>query len=268
MSDLVIPRQQPDAEGNVHRITPETAGWTYVGFEVYALKKGQTLARETGDNEACVVLVTGKANIRTARTGWDNLGGRMDVFEKTPSTSVYVPNGDRWDVEALTDVEIGVGTAPGKGTYEARLISPEKVGVADRGSGNMQRLIHNILPEQEPADSLLMVEVFTPAGNWSSYPPHRHDRDNPPDEVYLEETYYHKINPAKGFAFQRVYDDDDSPGPGGVLAVHDGDVVMVPKGYHPCVAAPGYDLYYLNVMAGPKREWKFHIEPPHEWLAW
>ncbi len=266
MSDLVVPRQQPNAEGAVHRITPESAGWTYVGFEVYHLKQGQTLTRETGDREACVVLVTGKANIRTGQAGWDNLGGRMDVFEKTPSTSVYVPNDERYEVEALTDVEIAVGTAPGKGNYPARLIAPEQVEVMDRGSGNMYRTIHNILPEKEPADSLLMVEVFTPAGNWSTYPPHKHDRDDLPNEAYLEETYYHRVKPDKGFAFQRVYEHNDSPE--GVMTVHDGDVVLVPKGYHVCAAAPGYELYYMNVMAGPKRTWKFCNDPTHNWLAW
>lgn len=266
MSDLVVPRQKPDAEGAVHRITPDSAGWGYVGFDVYTLRQGQTLTKETGDREACVVLVTGKANIRTRDQGWDNLGGRMDIFEKTPSTSVYVPNGDRYEVEALTDVELAVGNAPGKGTHKARLIPPEKVGVMDRGSGNMYRLVHNILPEAEPADSLLMVEVFTPAGNWSTYPPHKHDRDDLPNEAYLEETYYHRIKPAKGFAFQRVYERNDSPE--GVMTVHDGDVVLVPRGYHVCAAAPGYELYYMNVMAGPKRTWKFCNDPTHNWLAW
>lgn len=124
--------------------------------------------------------------------------------------------------------------------------------------------MHDILPETEPADSLLVVEVFTPAGNWSSYPPHKHDVDNLPHESLLEETYYHRINPAQGFAFQRVYTDDRSLDE--TMAVENGCCVLVPKGYHPVGAAHGYSLYYLNVMAGPKRAWQFHNDPDHEWL--
>ncbi len=152
----------------------------------------------------------------------------------------------------------------GRGTHEARLIAPQDVGVEPRGTGNMTRQIHNILPEQAQADSLLVVEVFTPDGHWSSYPPHKHDADNLPHESYLEETYYHKINPAHGFAVQRVYTDDRSLDE--TMCVRDSETVLVPKGYHPVAAPPGYESYYLNVMAGPKRTWKFHNDPQHEWL--
>ena len=111
---------------------------------------------------------------------------------------------------------------------------------------------------------MLVVEVITPGGHWSSYPPHKHDRDALPDESYLEETYYHRLKPAQGFGFQRVYTDDGSLDE--ALTVKDGDVVLVPRGYHPVAAPHGYDLYYLNVMAGPKRIWRFYNDPQHEWL--
>ena len=122
----------------------------------------------------------------------------------------------------------------------------------------------NILPEDQPAQSLLVVEVITPGGHTSSYPPHKHDQDNLPHESLLEETYYHRLNPPQGFGFQRVYTDDRSLDES--MAVEDGDVTLVPRGYHPCAACHGYDLYYLNVMAGPKRTWKFHNAVEHEWL--
>jgi 5-deoxy-glucuronate isomerase len=138
------------------------------------------------------------------------------------------------------------------------------LGQEVRGKGTNTRYVTNILPEGEPADSLLVVEVITPGGHTSSYPPHKHDRDDLPRESLLEETYYHRLNPPQGFAFQRVYTDDRSLDE--VMAVEDGDVVLVPEGYHPCAAIHGYDLYYLNVMAGPKRTWKFHNAPEHEWL--
>ncbi|MEW5323516.1 5-deoxy-glucuronate isomerase [Geobacillus thermoleovorans] len=264
MSRLVIPSHSPNEEGNVVRVTPESAGWEYVGFEVYVLAKGQTLRKETTDQEACLVLLKGKANISTKLERWKQIGLRMDVFEKVPPYSVYVPANDVYEVEAMTDVEVAVCLAPGKGTYPARLIPPSEVGVEIRGAGNIERRVHNILPESQPADSLLVVEVFTPEGNWSSYPPHKHDQDDLPHESYLEETYYHKINPDHGFMVQRVYTDDRSIDE--TMVVKNGDVVLVPKGYHPVSAPPGYEGYYLNVMAGPVRTWKFHNDPDHEWV--
>ena len=126
------------------------------------------------------------------------------------------------------------------------------------------RLVQTFLPEPDPADSLLVVEVITPGGCWSSYPPHKHDSDKLPDESALEEIYYHRLNPSQGFAFQRVFTDDGDLDE--TMTVHDRDTVMVPRGYHPCGAPHGYDLYYLNVMAGPKRIWKFYNSPDHEWI--
>jgi 5-deoxy-glucuronate isomerase len=125
--------------------------------------------------------------------------------------------------------------------------------------------VRNILPETAEAENLLVVEVITPSGHWSSYPPHKHDRDALPEESQLEETYYHRLNPPQGYAVQRVYTDDRSLD--ATMAVSDGDVVLVPRGYHPVGAAHGYDLYYLNVMAGPKRVWRFHNDPDHAWLV-
>ena len=144
------------------------------------------------------------------------------------------------------------------------VIRPDQVGQETRGKGTNVRYVTNILPEETPADSLLVVEVITPGGHTSSYPPHKHDTDNLPNESSLEETYYHRVNPPQGFAFQRVYTDDRSIDE--AIVVEDGSVVMVPRGYHPVAAVHGYDLYYLNVMAGPRRTWKFHNAPEHEWM--
>jgi 5-deoxy-glucuronate isomerase len=128
----------------------------------------------------------------------------------------------------------------------------------------MEREITNILMEDQPAERLLVVEVITPGGHWSSYPPHKHDTENLPEESYLEETYYHRVRPDRGFALQRVYTEDRSLDE--TFTVGDGDVVLVPGGYHAVSAPPGYDLYYLNVMAGPVRRWKVRNDPHHEWL--
>ncbi len=141
----------------------------------------------------------------------------------------------------------------------------ERMRRAVRGQGTNTRYVCDILMGDNPAaDRLLVVEVITPASHSSSYPPHKHDRDAAPDETSLEETYYHRIDPPQGFAFQRVYTDDRSLDE--ACAVENHDVVMVPRGYHPVVAPHGYNLYYLNVMAGPSRAWAFRNDPAHEWM--
>lgn len=262
MSKLLVKPKQ--GTGRIVHVTPESAGWTYVGFDLHRLKPGESASGDNGARETCLVFVTGKGAVRADGNDLGVLGERMSPFEGKP-WSVYVPQGSNWSVTAETEVELAVCSAPGLGGgLKARVISPEGLGQETRGKGTNTRHVTNILPESEPADSLLVVEVITPGGHTSSYPPHKHDRDNLPSESYLEETYYHRLNPSQGFAFQRVYTDDRSLDE--AMAVEDGDVVLVPKGYHPCAACHGYDLYYLNVMAGPKRTWKFHNAPEHEWL--
>ncbi|MFB9279020.1 5-deoxy-glucuronate isomerase [Cohnella cellulosilytica] len=266
MSHLIVSPAVPSAgDRPALSITPESAGWDYVGFETHRLRAGEKLARPTGDSEVCLVLVEGKAHVATSAQSWRDVGQRMSVFEQIPPYAVYVPNDDRYEVEAITDLELAVCLAPGRGNHAARLITPEEIGAEVRGEGATQRFIHNILPEGQPADSLLVVEVFTPQGHWSSFPPHKHDRDALPEESLLEETYYYRVQPEQGFAVQRVYTDDRSLDE--TLAVKNGEAVLVPKGYHPVSAPPGYDVYYLNVMAGPVRTWKFYNDPDHAWLA-
>ena len=271
MSSLLSRKLVPDSKGRIQKITPESAGWKYVGFEVFLLKSGESLEQKTGVREVCLVLVSGKANIKTRHESWANLGERLSVFdsksitEGKPPYAVYVPNNDDFVVEARTDLELAICSAPGLGNFPARLIKPEDMRYETRGHGTNTRHVCNILPETANADNLLVVEVITPSGNWSSYPPHKHEADNLPRESALEETYYHRLNPPQGFAFQRVYTDDLSLDE--TMTVHDHDVVMVPRGYHPVGAPHGYDLYYLNVMAGPKRVWKFHNDPKHEWIV-
>jgi 5-deoxy-glucuronate isomerase len=260
---LLVKPSPPDESGRVHAITPASAGWTYVGFEVYRLAGGRALHRSTGGREACLVLLAGKASVSAGGEDFGVIGGRSSPFEPDP-WSVYVPARSEWTVTAQGECELAVCTAPAEGRLPARLIGPGKVGQETRGTGTNTRHVRNILPESEPAESLLVVEVITPSGHWSSYPPHKHDRDDLPRESLLEETYYHRLSPPQGFAFQRVYTDDRSLDE--TMAFEDGDVVLVPKGYHPVGAAHGYDLYYLNVMAGPKRTWKFHNDPAHEWM--
>ncbi|QPC86168.1 5-deoxy-glucuronate isomerase [Mesorhizobium sp. NBSH29] len=259
-----LQRKPNGTTGRVSHVTPENADWTYVGFDLHRLAPGETVSAATQDREVCLVLVTGKAFVSANGAALGTLGQRMSPFDGKP-WSVYVPENGDWSVTAETDLELAVCSAPGLGGgLPVRVIGPDELGQEVRGKGTNVRHVTNILPESEPADSLLVVEVITPGGHTSSYPPHKHDEDNLPVESYLEETYYHRLNPPQGFAFQRVYTDDRSLDE--VMAVEDGDVVTVPKGYHPCAACHGYDLYYLNVMAGPKRTWKFNNAKEHEWL--
>jgi 5-deoxy-glucuronate isomerase len=255
--------------GRVIHITPENAGWTFVGFDLHILEPGQSVSGETGDREVCLVFVTGKGVAHVDQTNFGALGERMSPFEGKP-WSVYVPAGSKWNVTATTDLELAVCSAPAeRGSRPARVINPNDLGQETRGKGTNTRYVTNILPENQPADSLLVVEVITPGGHTSSYPPHKHDQNNLPAESFLEETYYHRLNPPQGFAFQRVYTDKDADGKRDIdvaMAVEDGDVTLVPRGYHPCAACHGYDLYYLNVMAGPVRTWKFNNAPEHAWI--
>ncbi len=263
-SKLLRRAQAPDASGRIQHITPASAGWGYVGFEAYLLKAGQTLAQDTGGNEVCLVLVAGAASVKTNDGEFRNIGKRMSPFERTPPYSVYVPPKNSFTLVPETDVELAVCTSPAKGKYPSRLIAPEHAGAAHRGRGCNQRDVHNILDDQAEAESLLVVEVFTNEGNTSSYPSHKHDTDNPPRETFLEETYYHRFDPPQGWAMQRIYTDDRSLDE--CVAAYNHDVVMTPKGYHPVATVAGYDNYYLNVMAGPVRLWKFTWEKDHEWI--
>jgi 5-deoxy-glucuronate isomerase len=261
MSKLLLKHKRGD--GRILHVTPESAGWTYVGFDVWKLGKGQSAKGDDKGRETCLVFISGKGRVSAGAEDLGLIGERMSPFDGKP-WSVYVPAGMGWSVIAETPLELGVCSAPATGKLPVRVIAPDSLGQETRGKGTNTRYVTNILPETEPAESLLVVEVITPGGHTSSYPPHKHDQDDLPRESLLEETYYHRFNPPQGFGFQRVYTDDRSLDE--AMAIEDGDVTLVPKGYHPCAATHGYDLYYLNVMAGPKRTWKFHNAKEHEWL--
>ncbi|SLN25708.1 5-deoxy-glucuronate isomerase [Aquimixticola soesokkakensis] len=267
MSELL--RKASGTAGKVHDITVQNAkgplspDWGYVGFGLYKLKAGETVSEATGDREVILVLVEGKARVSGAGQEFGELGERMDVFEKLPPFCVYIPNDAAWEATATTDLTLAVCTAPGKGGHKAQVLPQSPMAV--RGKGTNERHILNIAMEADDvADSLLVTEVFTPTGHWSSYPPHRHDEDDYPNMTYLEETYYHRLNPAQGYGIQRVFTEDGSLDE--TIPVSNGDVVLVPKGHHPCGVPYGYEMYYLNVMAGPRRNWRFKNHPDHDWI--
>ncbi|RQH01562.1 5-deoxy-glucuronate isomerase [Paraburkholderia dinghuensis] len=248
----------------IARVTPLTAGWHYVGFAAYRLSEADVVYVYDKERESCIVVLTGAVDVEADGERWSSLGSRDSVFEDAAPFAVYVPPGVKATVRAARDAEVGVASAPAKGTLPVRLIEPAQMKRSTRGKNQNTRYVCDILPETAPAESLLVVEVRTPSGHSSSYPPHKHDADRLPHESVLEETYYHRLSPPQGFAFQRVYTDardlDET------MAVEDHDIVMVPRGYHPVVVPYGYDSYYLNVMAGPRREWHFYNDPAHEWI--
>jgi 5-deoxy-glucuronate isomerase len=265
MTNLLVRPHAPDASGTVLEVTPQSAGWTHVGFQVVKLAAGETHDGGDAGRETCIVIMSGSAEVTAEGLSFGQIGGRASVFEDAAPGAVYVPAATPFAVTAVTDVELALCSAPGKPGGQARLIAAGDMPREVRGTGTNVRHVRNILPETAPADGLLVVEVITPGGHWSSYPPHKHDTATDGEETALEETYYHRLNPPQGFAFQRVYTDDRSLDE--TVCVQDGDVVMVPRGYHPVGAPHGYDLYYLNVMAGPHRKWIFRNDPAHDWIA-
>ncbi len=258
MSRLVL-----RGSGGPIQVTPESAGWSYVGFEVLRLATGDRVDRTTDEREVCVVMLSGRADIAAGNSSWKRVGSRSGVFEGPPD-AVYAPPGHALEITASSEpCELALCWAPANKGVEPALIRASDIKPFQRGSGRTERTIHNILMEDRPAESLLVTEVLTPAGNWSSYPPHKHDTADLPRETYLEETYYHRLARPEGFAVQLVYTDDRLLDE--AIQVRDGDVVLVPRGYHPVAAGPGYDLYYLNVMAGPTRRWLVTTDPHHRW---
>lgn len=252
-------------------VTPASASWRYVGFEAVRLAEGESVERRFDREEMCVVVVSGCVTLRTVGDNqpdarqWGTLFSRHSPFDDIGPYALYVPPHTTVHASAHGVVELAICTAPAQGSFPARLIEPDHLPSTQRGVGANTRYVRDILAQSEPAESLLVVEVRTPSGHSSSYPPHKHDADTIPTESALEETYYHRVNPPQGFVVQRVYTDardlDET------MSVEDRDVVMVPRGYHPVIVPYGYESYYLNVMAGPTRAWHFSNDPAHEWLV-
>ncbi len=238
-------------------------GCEYLSFSVRKLKQGERFAGATANRELAIVLLGGMISIEVAGESWSRIGERRTVFDGMPF-SVYVPISTDFRLLADSDCDLAFCYSRAEEHHPARLITPADIEVEIRGGGNATRQINNILPPSFPAHRLIVVEVFTPAGNWSSYPPHKHDVHNPPGEVDLEEIYYYRIARPEGYAIQKVYTPDlriDE-----TLTVRDGELVLIPEGYHPVVAAHGYNAYYLNALAGSARSLAASDDPAYAWV--
>jgi 5-deoxy-glucuronate isomerase len=260
---LYLPRGTT-AEGPFRiTVTPERAGWTYSGLKILALQPGQSHTWATGEDEVLVLPLSGSATVTCDGQTFE-LQGRSDVFARV-SDFCYAPRAATVTVSAPDGGSFAVPSARCTRRLQPRYGPAQDVPVELRGAGQASRQVNNFCsPEAFECDKLIAVEVLTPGGNWSSYPPHKHD-ETTENEAELEEIYYFET---LGLAYQRVY--GTASRPIDVLAeVGTGDVVLIPHGWHgPSIAAPGYDLYYLNVMAGPaaERAWRFCDDPAHAWI--
>ncbi|WP_405736019.1 5-deoxy-glucuronate isomerase [Streptomyces sp. NBC_01537] len=250
-------------------VTPESAGWDHSGLRILTLKPGQAHALSTGDSEFLVLPLNGGCTVTTADGQTFELDGRSGVFASVTDFA-YLPRESEAVISSAAGGRFALPSArTGRGSLPARYGRQEDVPVELRGAGNCSRQVNNYcLPGTFEAEQLLVCEVLTPGGNWSSYPPHKHDEARPGTESELEEIYWFEVAGEGGFAYQRVYGTEDRPID--VLAeVRSGDTVLIPHGWHgPSIAAPGYDLYYLNAMAGPgqDRAWLICDDPAHGWV--
>ena len=238
-------------------------GFEYLSFQARRLEAGKGYEEDTGGAELGIVALGGRFSVESSRGNWSGIGERAYVFAGMPYT-LYLPVSTRYTLTAETDCEIACCYCRAEEAFPARLVRPEDVEIEVRGGGNATRQINHILTPAFPAQRLLIVEVFTPGGNWSSYPPHKHDTHQPPQEVDLEEIYYYRIDDPKGYAIQKVYTQDRRLDE--TLTVRDGELVLIPEGYHPVVAAHGYNVYYLNALAGSARSMAASDDPDYAWV--
>jgi 5-deoxy-glucuronate isomerase len=244
--------------GDWDSVTPEDAGWRYLTFGVEQI--AGSVERETGGSEVAIVLLEGRCMVVTDGDRF-TLGPRSGVFDELPWT-LYLPRETRFRIEG--EAQVAIALAPVRAKLEPVLQRPDEVDVEIRGAGNATRQINNMIQPGFPAERLLVVEVLTPAGNWSSYPPHKHDEDRYPDEVVLEEVYYYRAPAPEAFAVQRLYREER--GLDLTVTVRDGDVLLVPFGYHAFSAAPGFDFYYLNALAGDHHSMANTDDPALAWI--
>ena len=232
----------------------------YTRLRIAELEAGATDAFDTGGDETIVLPLTGACEVTVDGERFA-LEGRESVFSAV-TDFVYAPRDAHVEIHSEAGGRFALPGAAARAKLAARYCAAEDVPVELRGAGHASRQINNFCAQPFPADALLAVEVLTPNGNWSSYPPHKHDEDIPGVEVALEEIYYFEVS-NEGFAYQRVYGGVDV-----LREVRTGDRIDLPRGYHgPSMAPPGYDLYYLNVMAGPnERVWRFTDDPAHAWI--
>jgi len=251
------------------RVTPASAGWEYLSFSACRLPGGGDWSFETGENELALVVLGGTGSVDSNRGRWEAVGGRASVFAGMPHT-LYLPRQTRFTVRAENgSLDFACGWCPAGSDHPARLVRPEEVAVEIRGGDNVTRQINKMIPPGFDCSRIVVVEVYTPSGNWSSFPPHKHDQhrvdaDGRLLEADLEEIYFYKIEHPDGFAYQRIYTGDRRLDE--LLLVRDNHLVLSPEGYHPVVAGPGSHVYYLNMLAGSAQSLAAEDDPAYAWI--
>ncbi|MEX0599139.1 MAG: 5-deoxy-glucuronate isomerase [Rhodothermales bacterium] len=276
-ADNLIIRGTADPNADVFvEVTPERAGWELIRFQSRRLTAGASWNDATGGDELALVVLGGTIDVDSSRGSWTGVGRRKNVFDGLPY-ALYLPRKTDFTITAASDAEYAVARVPTGEDHSPQLVTPADVPVEIRGGDNATRQINGIIPPGFDCHRLVIVEVYTPSGGWSSYPPHKHDIHKTDDdgnviEADLEEIYYYRIDREGGFAYQRVYTDPESPlhaagkGFDEVVMAKDQDVVLVPEGYHPVVSPPGYTTYYLNVLAGSAQSLANTDDPAHAWV--
>jgi 5-deoxy-glucuronate isomerase len=252
---------KPESSGDLLQLSRQKAGWEWMSFNVRRLLPGEALDIKTGQEEVACVLLGGICCANWGE-GMKSIGRRKNVFDGLPYT-LYLPPHSAASFVAETTCEIAECRVPTQARLEPRLVTPSDVVSSLRGGGNNSRQIVDVIPPDFPADKLIAIEVYTPGGNWSSYPPHKHDTDNLPSESDMDEIYYYRISHPLGFALQHLYEGQQEEC---TVKAQDGDVVLVHSGYHTVVAAPGYDVYYLNFLAGSSRTMAVTDDKDHAWI--
>lgn len=256
--------QYQPAPGLQKVVSAENSGLKYISLSVLHLKKGEIYHANSSGEELALVLITGSATVKAAGHGWENIGGRKNVFER-PAHVVYIPCNTDYDITALTELEVAIGGSVSDKKSAPALITPDMSHYERRGVWSWERHIYDLITAHNPVSQrLYIIEVITPPGHWSSVPPHKHDEENPPYESSNEEIYFYKFKPEQGFGFQRIYTGDGSLDEV-CLAVHNSAIIQ-PKGYHPVANHPGYQMYYLNIIAGDKRHLLPSDDPQHAWV--
>ncbi len=260
----------PDTRADEYvRVTPERAGWQHLRFAARRMRAGQQWEHGTGEAELALVILGGVCSVRSNRGAWDEIGRRPNVFGGMPY-ALYLPRRTDFTLEAHTeDFDVAYGWCETDEDHPPALVTPERVTVEIRGGANASRQINGMINPGFDCHRLIAVEVYTPSGNWSSYPPHKHDEHRTaPDgsllEADLDEIYFYKIDRPDGYALQRVYTKDGRLDE--TLVARNGDVVLVPEGYHPVVSAHGYTAYYLNFLAGSAQSLANSDDPDYAWI--
>jgi 5-deoxy-glucuronate isomerase len=247
--------------------TPPTNPCKLLGFGLLELGAGETYSGDSGDREILAVILGGKASIVVGNQRFEKVGGRPNVFSGKPH-SVYIPARNEFNIQADSAVEIALSSAPSDQKIEPYLIAPSQVASGAWGAANFKRYYHQILtiasqPEL-PAHRLIVGETYTPSGNWSTYPPHKHQADNLPREAYHEEMYFFKVNPNEGFGICHYYNEE---GEEENFTIRDNSIHMMARGYHTVVSAPGYTTYYLWLLAGNQRVQATVDDPYVGWVG-